>query len=60
MKYVIPCAGIGSRLKPLTDTMPKELILINNIPVIYFAINLIKKADKNPFICIIISSSKIS
>jgi NDP-sugar pyrophosphorylase family protein len=34
MKYLIPCAGLGTRLSPITDKIPKELVPINGKPVI--------------------------
>lgn len=34
MKAVVMCGGIGSRLKPLTETVPKPLIKILNRPVL--------------------------
>jgi len=34
MKAVILAAGIGSRLRPLTNNIPKSLININGKPVL--------------------------
>ena len=34
MKAVIMCGGLGSRLRPLTETTPKPLIRLLNVPVL--------------------------
>lgn len=39
---VILAAGRGERLKPLTDTTPKPLLKVNDIPLIELAINALK------------------
>src|SRR3989344_3158069 len=43
MKALILCAGRGERLKPLTDTIPKPMVPINNKPLLEYSILLCKK-----------------
>lgn len=43
-KAMILAAGFGSRLKPLTDTVPKALIPYNGFPMIYNVIQKLKFA----------------
>ncbi len=43
MKAIIPCAGRGERLRPLTFTNSKPLIPIANKPLVMYAIDAIKK-----------------
>ncbi|MGQ0771437.1 MAG: nucleotidyltransferase family protein [Nitrososphaerota archaeon] len=43
MQAVILSGGIGTRLKPITDYVPKPLIPINNIPIIEWQIRHLKK-----------------
>jgi NDP-sugar pyrophosphorylase family protein len=52
MKALILAGGIGKRLKPITDYVPKPLIPINNIPIIEWQIRYLKKFGiKNFIIC---------
>jgi mannose-1-phosphate guanylyltransferase / phosphomannomutase len=39
MKAVILCAGLGTRLRPLTDKIPKPMLRVLNIPLLEYIIN---------------------
>ena len=41
---MIMAAGIGSRMSPLTERIPKALLPVGNLPVIWYPINLLDKA----------------
>lgn len=43
MKAIILAGGRGKRLKPITDYVPKPLVPLNNIPIIEWQINYLKK-----------------
>ena len=42
MKAMIMAAGVGSRLRPLTATIPKPMVPIVNRPVMEYCVNLLK------------------
>lgn len=44
MKGLILCGGKGTRLKPITDSIPKQLIPIANNPLIFYTIESLLKA----------------
>lgn len=44
MQAMIFAAGLGTRLKPLTDTMPKALVPVNGKPLIEHVISKLKRA----------------
>lgn len=50
MQAIILAGGLGSRLKPITDYVPKPLIPINNIPLIEYQIKQLKKFKVNQFV----------
>ena len=50
MQAIILAGGLGSRLKPITDYVPKPLIPINNIPLIEHQIKQLKKFGVNQFV----------
>lgn len=45
MKAMVLCAGLGTRLRPYTDIMPKPLFPILGIPIIDWIILRLKKAE---------------
>ena len=50
MKALILAGGRGKRLRPLTDKIPKPLILIDNVPLIERSIQYLKKFGVNDII----------
>ena len=46
-KAIILCAGFGKRILPLTNTTPKPLLTINNIPLIEYSIKILKELGVN-------------
>lgn len=50
MDAIILAGGMGTRLKPLTDYVPKPLIPINNIPLIEWQTRYLKKFGVNRII----------
>ena len=50
MLALILSGGIGKRLKPITDTVPKPLIPINHVPIIEWQIRYLQKFGINEFV----------
>ena len=50
MKALILAGGIGKRLKPITDYVPKSLVPINNIPIIEWQIRYFMKFGVKEFV----------
>lgn len=59
MKVIIPCAGIGKRLLPITYSTPKQLIPIANKPLIYYTIEFLIEAGIKD-ICIVVNSDNLN
>lgn len=50
MKGMIMAAGLGSRLMPLTESIPKPMVPILNKPVMQYCVELLKKHGVNEII----------
>jgi len=50
VKALILSGGLGQRLKPITDYVPKPLVPLNNIPIIEWQIKYFKKFGINEFV----------
>lgn len=53
MKGLILSGGTGSRMMPLTIQYPKQLLPINNKPILYYIIEMFKEASINEIIVIV-------
>ena len=47
---IILCGGKGMRLRPLTNTLPKPLININNKPILEYIILHLKKYNFTKYV----------
>ncbi len=58
MKAIIPCAGRGKRLRPLTFTNAKPLIRIANKPIVVYAIEKLKRVGITEIGIVVSSNTK--
>ena len=47
MKAMVMAAGLGTRLRPLTDFLPKPMMPVANRPVLHHLLNLLHRHDVN-------------
>ena len=59
MKTVILAGGLGSRLGQLTSEIPKPMIKVGNMPIIWHLINIYAYHGQNDFIIALGYKSKI-
>ena len=59
MKVVILAGGLGTRISEYTKSIPKPMILINNIPILIHIINHYRKYNFNEFYIAVGYKSKI-
>jgi len=52
MQAVILATGLGKRMRPLTEKMPKTLIPVNGKPFLFYLINNLQKAGFDDFIIV--------
>ena len=45
MKAIILAAGLGTRLRPMTENTPKALVQVNQKPLIEYQIEFLKKKE---------------
>ena len=45
MKAMVMAAGLGTRLRPLTDVLPKPMMPVANRPVLHHLLNLLRRHD---------------
>jgi mannose-1-phosphate guanylyltransferase len=51
MKAFVLAAGFGTRLRPLTEHLPKPLIPVMNVPTLFYTFFLLKEAGITDIIC---------
>ena len=45
MKAMVMAAGLGTRLRPLTDFLPKPMMPVANRPVLHHLLNLLHRHE---------------
>ena len=53
MKGVIVSAGLGTRLRPITNIISKNLLPVYNKPMIYYGIETLKKAGVTELLLVV-------
>ena len=52
MRIIIPAAGKGTRLRPLTESRPKCLVQVNGKPILFYLLSNLKKLEVNEVIIV--------
>ena len=52
MKAIILAAGLGTRLRPMTENTPKALVQVNQKPLIEYQIEFLKEKGINDIIIV--------
>ena len=55
MKAMIFAAGLGTRLRPLTDTVPKALVPVGGVPMLERVARKLGKASLGPIVVNVLS-----
>ena len=50
---VIFCGGLGSRLRPFTDTLPKPMVMVNDKPFLQYLLEQLSEQGINRFVLLI-------
>ncbi len=53
MKTVIMAGGFGTRLRPLTQSLPKPMVPVANLPMLHHIVNLLKKHNLRDFVSLL-------
>jgi glucose-1-phosphate thymidylyltransferase len=60
VKAILLAAGYGTRLRPLTDTMPKELLPVGGRPIIDWILDSVRAVDEVDEVHVVTNASKIA
>lgn len=53
MKTVIMAGGFGTRLRPLTQSLPKPMVPVANLPMLHHIVNLLKKHGLRDYVTLL-------
>ena len=56
MKAIILAAGLGTRLRPMTENTPKALVKVNQKPLVEYQIEFLKERGIDEIIIVVATS----